>query len=244
MSTESLQGRVAVVTGASSGIGAAMARTLALAGMHVIMAARRQQQLGAIADEIRIEGGSTLPLAADVTDEAAVAGLFRAGLARFGRIDVLVNNAGIADHTPTEALSLKRWREVIDVNLTAAFLCAREALPIMKRQGRGRIVNVGSLSCKVPRPDTAAYVASKFALEGLTRSLALDGRDHGITASILHPGIVATGLVPGMEAMPPEQAMSAEAVAQMLLLMVSLPDAVNVLELLSVPIGAPFLGRG
>ena len=239
-----LAGRVAIVTGASSGIGEAAARALAREGVAVVLAARSTGKLAAVADAIRVAGGAALDLLTDVTDEAAVKALVSTTVERFGRLDILINNAGIVDHTPTESLSLARWHEVIGINLTAAFVCAREAFIVMKRQGRGRIVNIGSLSAKVPRPDTAAYVASKFALEGLTRSLALDGRAHGVTASILHPGIVATALMPGMAALPSTEISSVEDVARMLVLMVSVPDEVNVLEMLAVPIGAPFLGRG
>jgi NAD(P)-dependent dehydrogenase (short-subunit alcohol dehydrogenase family) len=239
-----LADRVAIVTGASSGIGEAVAEVLAAAGAAAVLAARSADKLRQLADRIGRAGGTAHPHPADVTDEAAVEALFGATIERFGRLDILINNAGIADHTPTEALSLDRWRQVLDSNLTSAFLCARAAMPVMRRQGRGRIVNIGSLSARVPRPDTAAYVASKFGLEGLTRSLALDGRAHGITASILHPGVVATALVPGMEKLPPEQAFAPEHVARMVLLMVTLPDEVNLLEMLAVPIGTPFLGRG
>jgi NAD(P)-dependent dehydrogenase (short-subunit alcohol dehydrogenase family) len=239
-----LGGRVAIVTGASSGIGEAVARALAGAGAAMVLAARSAGKLAALAAEIHDAGGTALDLPTDVTREAEVRALFARTIERFGRLDILVNNAGIADHTATEALSLARWREVIDANLTSAFLCSREALAVMRRQGRGRIVNIGSLSAKVPRPDTVAYVASKFGLEGLTRSLALDGRAHGVTASILHPGVVATALASGMAALPAREISSPADVARMLLLMVTLPDEVNVLELLAVPVGTPFLGRG
>jgi NAD(P)-dependent dehydrogenase (short-subunit alcohol dehydrogenase family) len=239
-----LTGRVAIVTGASSGLGAVMAAALARQGAKVVLVARRAEQLGAVATTIRDAGGTALDIVGDVTREADVLGIFQATMAEFGRVDILVNNAGIADHTPTDELSLARWHEVIDVNMTAAFLCAREALTIMKRQRRGRIINIGSISCKTPRPDTIAYVASKFALEGMTRSLALDGRDFGVSASILHPGVTATSLVAGMNERPADEVMQAEEVARVLVLMVTLPDEVNMLEGLVLPLRMPFLGRG
>lgn len=170
--------------------------------------------------------------------------LFETAMERFGRVDILINNAGIADATPTDALSLTRWRAVIDTNLTSAFLCARAALRIMKPQRRGRIINIGSLSAKVPRADSAAYTASKFALEGLTRSLAVDGRAHGVAVSIFHPGMVVTELAPGMDEMPPEMMSDARDTADIVLHMARVPDHLNFFEGLMLPLAVPFLGRG
>ncbi len=239
-----LDGRVAIVTGASSGIGEAAALALAEAGAKLVIAARSGEKLAALAARIAEAGGEALDVPTDVTDEAAVEALFQKTVERFGTVDLLVNNAGIADHTPTETLTLARWREVIDINLTAAFLCSRAAMRLMRPRGRGRIINIGSISARVPRVDTIAYATSKFGLEGLTRSLALDGRPHGITASILHPGVVATSLVPGMDTLPKDRAMDAADVARMVLLMASMPDDTNILEMVALPIAMPFLGRG
>jgi NAD(P)-dependent dehydrogenase (short-subunit alcohol dehydrogenase family) len=150
----------------------------------------------------------------------------------------------MADHCPTAELTLERWRQVIDTNLTSAFLCSREAFKVMKPQGRGRIINVGSLSAKVPRQDTAAYTASKFGLEGLTRSLAVDGRAFGIAVSIFHPGMVVTELVPGMDQAPSEMMSDAGDTADAIVHMAAVPDHVNFLEGLMVPLAVPFLGRG
>ena len=240
----SLHGRIAVVTGASSGIGAAVAEALAEAGASLVLAARRLERLEDLAGRLRARGAIVAPHRTDVTREADVAALFAGVDAQFGRLDLLVNCAGIADHTPTEHLSLSRWREVLDTNLTSAFLCGREALVRMKRQKRGRIIFIGSISAKSPRPDAIAYTATKFALDGMTRSLALDARGDGIAVSILHPGSTVTELVPNMAGRPKADSMSAADVARAVLLMASLPDEVNFLEALMLPLGQPFLGRG
>lgn len=241
-------GRTAIVTGASSGIGAAVASVFARAGINVVLAARRPDRLDALARTIGEAGGETdgdtHVVPTDVTDEDAVRHLFEAAQARFGRVDILVNNAGMADHTPTETLDLARWREVIEVNLTAAFLCGREALRVMKAQGGGRIVHVGSLSAMVPRPDTIAYAASKFGLAGINHSLAIDGRAHGVTSSIFHPGIVMTELVTPKRPLPPTAYIEAEEAGRAVLAMVDLPDHVNMFETVMLPSSMPFLGRG
>lgn len=239
-----LTGRVAIVTGASSGIGEAIAEAFGSAGATVVLAARRAERLRAVTARIAAGGGTAIDVPVDVTREEDVVRLFETAMARFGRVDILINNAGIADATPTDALSLTRWREVIDTNLTSAFLCAREALKIMKPQRRGRIINIGSLSAKVPRADSAAYTASKFALEGLTRSLAVDGRAHGVAVSIFHPGMVVTELAPGMDQAPAEMMSDARDTAEIVLHMARVPDHLNFLEGLMLPLAVPFLGRG
>jgi len=233
-----------MVTGASSGIGEATGLAFTRAGAKLVLAARRSDRLQQLAARIRDEGGEALPVVTDVTVEDQVVRLFDRATEQFGQVDVLINNAGIADHCPTVELTLERWRQVIDTNLTSAFLCAREAMRRMKAQGRGRIINIGSLSAKVPRPDTAAYTASKFGLEGLTRSLAVDGRDHGIAVSIFHPGMVVTELAPGMAEAPAELMSDPADTADLLVHMASVPDHLNFYEGLMLPLKVPFLGRG
>ncbi|MGH6989040.1 MAG: SDR family NAD(P)-dependent oxidoreductase [Stellaceae bacterium] len=242
---EALTDRVAIVTGGNSGIGRAIALAYAAEGAKLVLAARRAAELDGVAGEIRATGGSALALPTDITDEAQVIALFERAVAEYGRVDVLINNAGRAIHKPTEDLSLEDWRKVIDVNLTGAFLCAREAFRIMKRQKSGRIINIGSVSAKVPRPDTISYAASKFALEGMTRALALEGRDHGVLVSILHPGntVSSIGAAPQIGAQP-EGRMKAEDLAAVAVLMAKLPGEVNMLEALVLPRTMPFLGRG
>jgi NAD(P)-dependent dehydrogenase (short-subunit alcohol dehydrogenase family) len=239
-----LKDRIVIVTGASSGIGAATVLAFAAAGAKVVLAARRVERLRGLAERITEGGGTALAVAADLTREADVMRLFTATMERFGRIDVLINNAGIADATPTDALSIERWRAVIDTNLTSAFLCSREAFKVMKPQRRGRIINIGSLSAHVPRGDSAAYTASKFALDGLTRSMALDGRAHGIAVSIFHPGMVVSELAPGMAAAPAETMSDPSDTADILVHMASVPEHLNFLSGLMLPLAVPFLGRG
>jgi NAD(P)-dependent dehydrogenase (short-subunit alcohol dehydrogenase family) len=240
-----LQDRVAVVTGASTGIGRGIAVAFAREGAKVVLAARKPEPLAAVAREIEGSGGVALPVPTDVTDESQVLNLFQRTLDAYGRVDILVNNAGVATGKPTDELSLEAWRSVIDCNVTGAFLCAREAFRIMKRQGGGRILNIGSVSAKVPRPNSAAYTTSKYALEGLTRSLAVDGRAHGIAASVLQPGNVVTPLWQGREeVMEREGAMSPDDLARVAVTMMSLPPDLNVFEALILPLKMPMLGRG
>lgn len=237
--------RVAIVTGASAGIGRSIAVAFAREGAKVVLAARRQEQIEALAREIESAGGTALAAPTDVTVEEEVLALFGRAMDAYGRVDILVNNAGIATGKPTDELSLEAWRRVIDCNVTGAFLCSREAFRIMKRQGGGRILNIGSVSAKVPRAHSAAYTTSKYALEGLTRSLAVDGRAHGIAASVLQPGNVATPLWDGREeTMRKEGAMSPDDLARIALVMVTLPPDLNMFEALVLPLTMPMLGRG
>jgi len=239
-----LDGRVAIVTGASTGIGRAIALALAGAGAKTVVAARSADKLEELAKEIAAAGGEALAAPCDVTDEARVEALFARCRESFGDPDILINNAGIADHTPTLDLTLARWQEVIDINLTSVFLCSRAAMRVMMPRKRGRIINIGSISAKVPRPNTAAYTATKFAIEGLTRALALDGRPHGIAVSMLHPGSTVSMLVPGVTDKQRPATMQAEDVARLALLMATLPDDVNLFESTILPVEMPFLGRG
>ena len=239
-----LEGRVAVVTGASSGIGEACAVAFAAKGAKVVLAARRAERLASLVDRIERAGGEALAVATDVTDEAAVDDLFARAVERFGTVDVLVNNAGIADSTPVDEMALETWRKVIETNLTSAFLCSRAAFRAMKGKGRGRIINVGSISARVPRENSPAYAASKFGLDGLTRSLAIDGRKHNIAASIFHPGIVATEIAPGAVKLAEDFAASPADIAGVIVHMCDIPDHLNFYEGMVVQIDLPFLGRG
>ena len=239
-----LEGRVAVVTGASSGIGEACAVAFAAKGAKVVLAARRAERLASLVDRIERAGGEALAVATDVTDEAAVDDLFARAVERFGTVDVLVNNAGIADSTPVDEMALETWHKVIETNLTSAFLCSRAAFRAMKGKGRGRIINVGSISARVPRENSPAYAASKFGLDGLTRSLAIDGRKHNIAASIFHPGIVATEIAPGAVKLAEDFAASPADIADVIVHMCDIPDHLNFYEGMVVQIDLPFLGRG
>lgn len=240
-----LDNNVAVITGASSGIGRAIARTLARAGASVVLAARRQDALTQVEDEIRGEGGVARSCPTDVAVEEDVLALFAGIRANEGRLDILVNNAGISSGTPTDVMTLDEWQRILAVNLTGAFLCSREALHLMRPRGAGRILNIGSISAKMPRPNSAPYTASKFGLEGLTRSLALDARADGIAVSVLQPGNTASAIWEGR----PNQAtaegiMPADELARVALVMLTLPPEINVLESIVLPVSQPFVGRG
>ena len=236
-----LQNRVVVVTGASSGIGEACAVAFAEKGASVVLAARRAERLAGLVERL---GDAALAVTTDVTDEAAVQNLFDRAIERFGTVDVLINNAGIADSTAVYEMSLDTWRQVIETNLTSAFLCSRAAFRVMKDKGRGRILNIGSISARVPRQNSPAYAASKWGLDGLTRSLAIDGREFNIAASIFHPGIVATEIAPGAVKLPEDFAASPEDIAGVIVHMCDLPDHLNFYEGMVVQIDLPFLGRG
>ena len=239
-----LTGRVALITGASSGIGAGVARRFAEEGARLVLAARRADRLEALAGELRNVGADVLVRATDVTREDEVIGLF-ADAEAFGPVDVLVNNAGMAVHKATLEVTLADWQRVIDLNLTAAFLCAREAMRVMKSRGRGKIINIGSLSAQMPRPDTVAYATTKFGMEGMTRSFALDGRPYGVTAAIVHPGQTLSELASDViDAQPSDTVMAASSVASVIALMAALPNEVNMLSSTILPIAQPYLGRG
>ena len=239
-----LQGRVVVVTGASSGIGEACAVAFVEKGAKAVLAARRAERLSSLVERIEGAGGEALAVATDVTNEAAVDNLFAQAIERFGTVDVLINNAGIADSTPVHEMSLETWHRVIETNLTSAFLCSRAAFRAMMGNGRGRIINIGSISARVPRENSPAYAASKWGLDGLTRSLAIDGRKHNIAASIFHPGIVATEIAPGAVKLPENFAASPKDIADVIVHMCDIPDHLNFYEGMVVQIDLPFLGRG
>ena len=242
-----LSGKVTLVTGANRGIGKAIARGLAREGAHVMMSARGAAQLGEAAAEIRALGGegTIVDHPCDVTDETAVAALFKATVDQFGRLDVLVNNAGAFDGGPLDQCTTENWLKVINVNLTGPFFCTREAMRIMKPQGVGRIINVASISALRVRPNSAPYSASKHGLWGLTQVTALEGRDFGISACCLNPGNTETERVRRGEATnATEPLMSVDELAQVAVLMASLPPHLTVLEATVLPIEQKFIGRG
>jgi NAD(P)-dependent dehydrogenase (short-subunit alcohol dehydrogenase family) len=240
-----LQDRIAVITGASTGIGQSIAAAFAAEGAKTVLASRSREKLETAAAEIRRSGGQAMVVATDVTVEDEVMGLFRQTLDAFGRVDILVNNAGVSKGSPPEELSLELWQRVLDVNLTGAFLCSREAFKIMKNQRSGRIISIGSVSAKVPRVNSAPYTTSKFGLEGLTRSLALDGREYGIAVSIIHPGNTMTPIWTGREEIAgKEGVMAPDDLARIAVTIAALPPEVNMLETIVLPVSMPFVGRG
>jgi NAD(P)-dependent dehydrogenase (short-subunit alcohol dehydrogenase family) len=252
--SKQLQGKVAIVTGSSNGIGRGIAETYAAEGASTVLVARRAQLLDEVASGIRSRGGEALPVPADLTQEEAIIALFAKVKDTYGRLDILVNNAGVATHINTEDISLEYWREVLDINLTAPFLCAREAVRTMKAQTPqgGRIITIGSISAKTPRPDSLPYTATKFALQGMTHQLTMDGRKHNIVASIVHPGATLSSFTTrrgrakaGAGATPDDYVMAAEDVAKVAVLMAALPPEVNLYEATILPNHMrSFIGRG
>jgi 3-oxoacyl-[acyl-carrier protein] reductase len=193
-----LTGRVAIVTGASRGIGKAIALRLASAGALVVAGARADHAQ-AVVGEIDESGGTALAVTLDVTEPASVAGMAQAALERFGRIDVLVNNAGIVRDQLLLRMKPAEWDAVIATNLTAAFACCRAVLRPMVKQRSGRIVNIGSVVGQTGNPGQANYAASKAGLEGFTRSLALEVASRGITANVVAPGMIETDMTAALD---------------------------------------------
>jgi NAD(P)-dependent dehydrogenase (short-subunit alcohol dehydrogenase family) len=247
-------GRVAIVTGAGSGIGRAAALALASDGYRVALAGRRLDRLDVVAAEAGVRE-RVLAVPTDVTDEASVEALFARTREAFGRVDVLFNNAGrSAPAVPLEELSFADWKAVIDVNLHGMFLCARAAVRAMKAQQPkgGRIINNGSLAAYVPRPHSAAYAVSKHAVTGLTRSLSLDGRAHGIACGQIDVGNALTelsartadGALQPSGRVEPEPMMDVAHVGRAVVHMASLPLDANVLFMTIMANGMPYVGRG
>ena len=247
--------RIALVTGAGSGIGRAVSEALAAAGFTVVLAGRRPAPLEELAARIAQTGGRALAVAADVTEEASTRALFERVREEYGRLDLLFNNAGIAARAvPLEELTLAEWRAVLDTNLTGAFLCTQEALRLMKAQAPrgGRIINNGSISAHVPRPLSAPYTASKHAILGLTKSTALDGRAFDIACGQIDIGNAATAIAGHLSqgalqpdgSRRPEPLMDVRDVANAVRYMAGLPLGANVLNLTVMASGMPFVGRG
>lgn len=252
--SKQLQDKVAIVTGASNGIGRGIAEAFAAEGAKTVLVARRGDLLDEVAAGIEGEGGVALPVPTDLTKEDQVLALFDRAMKMYGRLDVLVNNAGIATHKDTEDITLQYWNEALAINVTAAFLCSREAIKIMKAQTPkgGRIINIGSVSAKTPRPDSLPYTTTKFGLQGMTHQLTMDGRKHNIVASIIHPGATLSSFTtrrgrttagPGEK--PDDYVMAAEDVAKVAVLMAALPGEVNLYEATILPNHMrSFIGRG
>jgi NAD(P)-dependent dehydrogenase (short-subunit alcohol dehydrogenase family) len=248
-------GKVAMVTGAGSGIGRAVALALAANGYAVVLAGRRMEKLEETAAMADRSGGRTLAVAADVSQPDSVDTLFSRTRDAFGRLDVLFNNAGAgAPAIPMEDLSFEQWSRVVNVNLTGAFLCAQGAIRLMKSQQPrgGRIINNGSISAHAPRPNSAPYTATKHAITGLTKSISLDGRGHDIACGQIDIGNALTDLsarfsIGTMQAsgeIHPEPTFDVKHVADAVLYMANLPLDVNVQFITVMATKMPFVGRG
>ena len=239
-----LDGKVAIVTGGNRGIGKGIARGLATEGASLVLAARDVETLNRTAAELTASGATLLAVPTDVTDEAQVETLFERSMERFNRLDILFNNAGAFDGGPIDELSTAAWDKVIAVNLRGPFLCTRAAMRIMKKQGGGRIINIGSISAQRVRPNSAPYSTSKFGIWGLTQVTALEGRQYGIAASCLHPGNTLVERVSNRPEPPAEPMMAVDELAQAAVLMATLPPHVNMLEAIVMPVEQLYIGRG
>ena len=238
----SLRDKVALVTGGGSGIGKAIAKALLAEGCKVIINGRNEEKLNQAKSEL---GDNVESIVCDVTDEEQVENTFNGIISNYGKFDILINNAGMAAKAKAHELKYETWKKVINVNLNGAFLCAREAMKIMIKQKSGRIINIGSISGQMSRPENAPYTASKFGLEGLTRALALDGREYGIAVSILHPGNVGTDIWKGREEIAEREGLiPLEDIAKLAVTMLSMSPNVNILGSVILPITQPYLGRG
>src|SRR5271167_2445161 len=245
----------ALVTGAGSGIGRAAALALARAGWHVAFAGRRREPLEEAAGEIKALGRRAVAAPSDVGDPEAVKALFAMIEREFGRLDLLFNNAGAgAPAVPIDELTYAQWKAVVDVNLNGAFLCAQGAFGLMKRQRPqgGRIINNGSISAHVPRPFSAPYTATKHAITGLTKSIALDGRPYDIACGQIDIGNALTDMARKMTRGVPqadgriavEPTMDVEEVGAAIVHMASLPPSTNILTMTVMATKMPFVGRG
>ena len=245
--------KVALVTGAGSGIGKACAIALGKAGYAVVLAGRRADALQAVAAAM---AGETLCVATDIINPQSVAALFEAASAKFGRLDLLFNNAGTGAPGTIllEDLTFEQWQGVVNTNLTGAFLCTQQAFKIMKAQNPrgGRIINNGSISAHAPRPNSSPYTSTKHAITGLTKSTSLDGRKYDIACGQIDIGNAASDMTARMSSgvpqangtMAPEPTMDVEDVARSIVFMASLPLDSNVLTMTVMANKMPFVGRG
>jgi NAD(P)-dependent dehydrogenase (short-subunit alcohol dehydrogenase family) len=247
--------KIALVTGAGSGIGRAVAAGLLNDGWTVVLAGRRPEPLQALAAEAEARGQSAIAIPTDVTDPVGVQTLFDTIERRLGRLDLLFNNAGVnAPAVPMDELPLDKWFAVLNTNVTGVFLCARAAFGLMRRQSPqgGRIVNNGSISAHTPRPFTAPYTASKHAVTGLTKALALDGRAFDIVASQIDIGNALTelsermarGVLQANGSVAAEPMMDASHVADAVCHIAALPLSANILNMTVMASAMPFVGRG
>jgi NAD(P)-dependent dehydrogenase (short-subunit alcohol dehydrogenase family) len=247
--------RVAIVTGGGSGIGAAVARDLASDGWSVVIAGRRKEVLDQFIAQSGDLADSLYAIPADITDEASVINLFSQVVEKYGRVDLLFNNAGIgAPAVEIDKLALDVWNEVVAVNLTGAFLCTREAFRVMRTQSPqgGRIINNGSVSAYVPRPQSIAYTTTKHAISGLTKTTQLDGRKYNIACSQIDIGNAATDLGSGAASgalqadgqVRPEPLMDVSQVGRAVTYIASLPLEANVATMTLMATKMPFVGRG
>ena len=240
-----LNGKIALVTGSSRSIGKAIAIAFAQEGANLVLAARNLDGLYTTAKAIKALGREAEVVPTDVKVEAEIENLFKKTMERFGRLDILVNNSGVFHAAPIDKVPTEAWDNVIATNLRAPFLCTRAAFVIMKAQGGGRIINIGSISASRVRPGNVAYSSAKFGLIGLTHTTALEGREFNITCGILHPGNTERDeRPPAGTGWTAEPYMSQEEIAAAAVFMASQPASVNVLEIIQLHKDQLYLGRG
>ena len=244
-----LDGKVAVITGGGTGIGKAIGKAFAEQGCDLVLAARNAERLDESATEIAELGVRTLAVPTDVAIESDVMTLFERAMAEFGRVDLLVNNAGVIAGDPIDKLTLEKWRQTFSVNVDGLMMCTREAFIIMKSQGGGRIINIGSVASDRPRDWSAPYTSSKHAVTGLTKSTDLDGREYGISCGQLNPGNTwverrADGRSASGKDMGAEPMVETVDMANAAVFMATLPPEANVLEMTVIPNTMVYIGRG
>lgn len=239
-----LEKKVALITGANRGIGRGIAEGFAREGASLIITARNADMLDTVARSISNLGSDVLAIPADVTDETQIKEVFRKAMERFERLDILINNAGIFDGGPIDKLSVETWDRVMAVNLRGPFLCTREAFRVMKKQGGGRIINVGSISAQRVRPQSAPYSTTKHGLWGLTQVVALEGREYGISCSCIHPGNTDVETLAETRRQLKEPVMPVEELVPAVIAMAALPPDINMLEAIVLPVDQLYIGRG
>ncbi|OGO24395.1 MAG: hypothetical protein A2Z28_01315 [Chloroflexi bacterium RBG_16_51_9] len=253
-----LDGKVALVTGSAHSIGKSIAIGLARQGASLVLADKDVPAMKETEKTIAELGVQVEAVPTDVTEEKQIEALFEKTMQRFGKLDILVNNAGLFYSAPIDEMTTEGWDRLINTGLRGAFLCTRAAFRIMKKQGGGRIVNIGSISALRVRDRNAAYNTAKAGLVGLTHSTALDGRKYGINCGILHPGNVRQDRMPPagtpppprppnappIQGMGPDEMMTPDEIAASAVYMACQPANVNILEMVQLPTEQPFLGRG
>ncbi len=242
--SDNIEGRVVVITGASSGLGEATARLLSVQGARVVLGARRVDRIQALADELSNSGGEALAVATDVTDRDQIKALVDAAVQTYGRIDVMINNAGLMPHSPLERLKVNEWDQMIDVNIKGVLYGIAAALPYMKKQRAGHIINVSSVAGHKVRPGGVVYAATKHAVRALSEGLRMEVKPYNIRTTVISPGAVATEL-PNSITEPDlaetthqfyeEFALPADSFARMVAFAISQPEEVDVNEILFRP---------
>jgi NADP-dependent 3-hydroxy acid dehydrogenase YdfG len=241
---ENIKGKVVVITGASSGLGAATARLLSAEGANVALGARRVDRIQSLADELNAKGGKAIAIATDVTDHEQVKHLVDAAVQKFGRIDVMINNAGLMPHSPLERLKIDDWNRTIDVNIKGVLYGIAAALPHMKQQKAGHIINVSSVAGHKVTPNGAVYCATKHAVRALSEGLRVEVKPYNIRTTIISPGAVATELpdsitepdiAAGVSKFYQETAIPADSFARAVAFAMSQPDDVDINEILFRP---------